>query len=505
MPASPFPCSSSLRLVRVSICLLGFVWLLLSFSSETRRRSGAEAGVVRDRLSSSSRLPLPSLFPARLSPLLLPRRHRYPGGSGRHAHLTNEWKALTSQNEWKALACYPAVAAEARADDHEDARACWGGEGGGACRQATPARVSALESFEFVAPSSPETLFHQVSGPASPYSRLAFVSLSAPFRSLSPFAPLPQRLLRAGVYGARCVSLSWLSFSPRGFSAPVSSPFFLVSLRLSDGLSLGSPALPSFPCGVVSVSSPEDSHLRAFAASGSAVGSLSASAAAAARVSGAFAGPVSHGYLGSRRGGASQLFARKPNPKAEKRARNFQRAFEEREKNAAREARRRLLRQREWYRQQEEDERRREAEARMQREKTAKSGAEAKEGEARGGGAATLSSSSSASSLSTGSRTLTELAQQAMSASGEGMRHRENWVIVGSTQRKARRRDRLPYSQRDFVKKVFTHLAEEELEKEVRKAERAWRGDMQLDELEEELGGPDALAPGGGTAGGFVR
>ncbi|CBZ55255.1 conserved hypothetical protein [Neospora caninum Liverpool] len=191
---------------------------------------------------------------------------------------------------------------------------------------------------------------------------------------------------------------------------------------------------------------------------------------------------------------SSPLYARKPKPKAEKRARNFQRAFEEREKNAAREAKRRLLLQREWYKQQEADDRKREEE----RRELAK-----KDIPVRTQGTGTPGAPSP-SSVSTGSRTLTELAQQAISTSGQALKHRENWVIVGSTQRRARRRDRLPYSQRDFVKKVFTHLPEDELEKEVRKAERAWRGDMLLDELEEEIGGPDALAPGGGV-GGFVR
>ncbi|EPT25908.1 hypothetical protein TGME49_313520 [Toxoplasma gondii ME49] len=191
----------------------------------------------------------------------------------------------------------------------------------------------------------------------------------------------------------------------------------------------------------------------------------------------------------------------RPKPKAEKRARNFQRAFEEREKAAAREAKRRLLLQREWFRQQEEEDRQREAERLelTKREGPAKPQHADAPQELRG-----TDAPQGASGASTGSRTLTELVQQAISSSGQALKHRENWVVVGSTQRKARRRDRLPYSQREFVKQVFSHLSEEDLEKEVTKAERAWRGDMLLDELEEEIGGPDALAPGGGP-GGSVR
>ncbi|PHJ22992.1 transmembrane protein [Cystoisospora suis] len=194
--------------------------------------------------------------------------------------------------------------------------------------------------------------------------------------------------------------------------------------------------------------------------------------------------------------GTSRLFASRPKPKEEKRARNFQRAYIERQKRAAREEKRLMQMQRQLLAQQQEQNEKIKEEQRLRRERAVNTGEEASsaDGSSKGDGAGTLSSAATV-----GSRTLTQLMQQSLLLSGEPVKHRENWVIVGSTQRRARRRDQQKFSQqRAFVQSVFTHLSEEQREEEVLKAERSWRGDMMLDELEEELGGPDALAPGGG-------
>lgn len=194
--------------------------------------------------------------------------------------------------------------------------------------------------------------------------------------------------------------------------------------------------------------------------------------------------------------GTSRLFASRPKPKEEKRARNFQRAYMERQKRAAREEKRLMQMQRQLLAQQQEQNEKIKEEQRLRRERATNTGEETTgaDGSRKGDGAGTLPSAATV-----GSRTLTQLMQQSLVLSGEPVKHRENWVIVGSTQRRARRRDQQKFTQqRAFVQSVFSHLSEEQREEEVSKAERSWRGDMMLDELEEELGGPDALAPGGG-------
>lgn len=197
-------------------------------------------------------------------------------------------------------------------------------------------------------------------------------------------------------------------------------------------------------------------------------------------------------------GTASRLFASRPKPKAEKRARNFQRAYMEQRKRAVREEQIRVQMQRQLLAQQQEQHDKMKEEQRLRRER-AREARENTHVSAANDNANEPGPGTRSSAAAVGSRTLTQLMQQSLLLSGEPVKHRENWVIVGSTQRRARRKDQQKFChQRAFVQSVFPHLSEAEREEEVLKAERSWRGDMMLDELEEQLGGPDALAPSGG-------
>lgn len=178
----------------------------------------------------------------------------------------------------------------------------------------------------------------------------------------------------------------------------------------------------------------------------------------------------------------SRLHAKRPRARAEKRAKNYQRAYEERCKREQQQLNQQQQQQRQLLEQQEEAERQR-----AQQQKLSGKTVEAEE----------------AGSAAGGSATLTQLMEEARVAAGEIIKHHENFVLVGSTQRPVHGR-RPPNiqryeKQRDFVKSVFSEfpVTPNELQTEILKAERAWRGDMMLDELEAEIGGPEALAPGG--------